>query len=107
MDSFTLGEELDAEQRSFLDANGYIRFADFLSREEVEEILAGLQELEAAWISEGREKARGVPIKYGTGADGKRYVNRFAFASAYSPRVHAVVTAPKFERLAKIFGPGF
>ena len=107
MDGFKLGETLTAEQRTFLDENGYIRFEGFLSPAEVDDILKGLAEVERSWIGEGREKARGTPIKYGKDQEGKRYVNRFAFASLYSERLHQIVGAGKIQNLARIFGPDF
>ena len=96
---------LTPDQQKFLDANGYLRLPQFLAPAEVDEILAGLAEVESRWIAEGREKARGIPIKYGRGPDGKRYVNRFAFASLYSERLHRAVE--RFRALAEVFGEGF
>lgn len=99
--------QLTTEQQQFLEDNGYVRFPQFLSQPEVDELLAGLGEVEQKWIGEKREKACGIPIKYGRDLDGKPYVNRYAFASLYSERVHAIVTGEKFQRIARIFGPDF
>jgi phytanoyl-CoA hydroxylase len=96
---------LTTEQQKFLDENGYLRLPKFLSAPEVDEILAGLAEVEARWIAEGREKARGIPIKYGRDLDGRAYVNRYAFASLYSDRLHRSVA--RFAALAPVFGAGF
>ena len=96
---------LTQDQQRFLDENGYLRLPGFLSADEVDEILAGLHEVESRWISEGREKARGIPIKYGKDLDGKAYVNRYAFASLYSDRLHRAVE--RFGELAQVFGAGF
>jgi phytanoyl-CoA dioxygenase PhyH len=96
---------LTPEQQQFLDKNGYLRLPRFLAPPEVDEILAGLAEVEARWIAEGRQKARGTPIKYGKDLDGKPYVNRYAFASLYSDRLRAAVQ--RFSELAPVFGPGF
>jgi phytanoyl-CoA hydroxylase len=99
--------ELSPEQQRFLDENGYLRLENFLSGAEVDELLAGLGEVEAGWIAEKREKARGIPIKYGKDLDGRPFVNRFAFASLYSERVHRIVTGEKFQGVARLFGPDF
>ena len=107
MDGFQLGDELTLEQRQFLDENGYIRFEKFLSAAEVDDILLALREVETKWIAEGREKACGTPIKYGKDLDGNSYVNRFAFASLYSEKLHAICSSPRIAGLSKIFGPGF
>ncbi|MGZ6143317.1 MAG: phytanoyl-CoA dioxygenase family protein, partial [Myxococcales bacterium] len=96
---------LTADQQAFLDENGYLRLPGFLGSAEVDEILEGLAEVESRWIAEKREKARGIPIKYGRGPDGRPYVNRFAFASLYSDRLHRAVE--RFRSLAPVFGPGF
>ena len=96
---------LTSDQQRFLDENGYVRLPKFLAKAEVDEILAGLQEVESRWIAEGRTKARGTPIKYGRDLDGKPYVNRYAFASLYSDRLHAAME--RFNALAPVFGPGF
>jgi hypothetical protein len=96
---------LTGDQQTFLNDNGYLRIPGFLRPEEVDELLAGLAEVEGAWVAEKREKARGIPIKYGLDLDGRQYVNRFAFASLYSERLHQAVQ--RFRALAGIFGPGF
>ena len=96
---------LSPEQQQFLDENGYVRVPGFLQPAEVDEILAGLGEVEQRWIGEKREKACGIPIKYGRDLEGKPYVNRYAFASLYSDRLHAAVQ--RFQQLAPLFGPDF
>jgi len=96
---------LSADQQEFLDQQGYLRLPKFLSAAEVDELLAGLAEVEEQWIAEGRDKARGIPIKYGRDQEGRRYVNRFAFASLYSERLHRAVQ--RFGELSRIFGPDF
>jgi hypothetical protein len=105
---FTLSEDgLTAEQQRFLDEHGYLHFRGFLAPEEVDAILGELREVEQKWIAEGREKARGIPIKYGKDHEGNRYVNRFAFASLYSDKLHQRLAGKKFQALAALLGPGF
>ena len=96
---------LTPEQQKFLDDNGYLRLPQFFSQKQIDEILEGLAEVEQRWIAEKREKARGIPIKYGKGKDGTPYVNRFAFASLYSERLHHAVEP--LREVAAVFGPGF
>ena len=98
---------LTPAQQAFLDEHGYLHFRGFLSPAEVDGILAGLREVEDKWVAEGREKARGIPIKYGRDLGGRRFVNRFAFASLYSDSLHQIVSAKKFQALAGLLGPGF
>ncbi len=105
---FTLAAEgLTANQAAFLDEHGFLHFPGFLDDPEVALLLAELHAVEEKWIEEGRTKARGIPIKYGRDLDGKRYVNRFAFASLYSERLHEFLLSPKLQAVVRILGPAF
>ena len=105
---FSLGKAgLTGEQQRFLDEQGFLHFGGFLAAEEVDAILGELRGVEDRWAAEGREKARGIPIKWGKDLDGRPFVNRFAFASLYSPALHERVSAPKFQSLAGLLGAGF
>lgn len=105
--AFTLGEELTPEQAAFLDTHGFIRFSGFASPDEVRSLRAEAEMIEARWIQEGREKAYGIPIKYGVDEEGRRFVNRAPFTSQYSDVIHRFVNDPRFERVRRICGPEF
>ncbi len=105
--SFVLNGALDAAQREFLDEHGYIRFRGFLSASELEMIRAELAEIERAWIAEDRAQVNGIPIKYGVDHEGRRFVNRFAFASLFSPRLHAFLADERFEWVRRACGDSF
>ncbi len=96
---FTLGETLIAEQLAFFEKHGYIHFKNFLTKEAVSAIIKGLEEVQAEWIAENREKVNGVPIKYGVDLDGKKIVQRFAFASLFSPVLHELLKDPRLKAL--------
>lgn len=106
-ETFTLGPELTHEQRHFLDQNGFIKYGNFLSDADIALILEELAQVEARWIAEGRTKVRGIPIKYGKTPEGATYINRYAFASLYSEKLHALFTSDRFEPVRKILGPQF
>ena len=106
--TFSLGDGgLTPEQQRFLDEHGFLHFGGFLAPAEVQLVLAELRAVEEQWDREGRQKARGIPIKWGREGDGRRYVNRFAFASLYSERLHALLGGAKIQSLAGLLGPGF
>lgn len=102
---FTLGSELTDEQRAFFDAYGFIRFREFASPDEVRRLVWATDELSRRFVAEDRKTVMGIPLRYGTDADGQRYVNRFAFTSHYSSEIRAFVDDPRFEPIRKLCGP--
>jgi hypothetical protein len=104
---FTFTGRLTQEQRQFLDAQGYIKFDGFLTPDEVSFMWSELEGVQERWLHEGRQKAFGIPIKFGHDLDGRPFVNRFAFASMYSPRLHDFVTSERFQQIAGALGDGF
>ena len=104
---FELGPTLTAEQQAFLDAQGFIVFKNFLSKDDVATILSELQTLEKKWIEEKKEKVFGIPLAYRTGLDGNPYVSRFAFASCYSEKLHEFLTSDRFAPVKSILGGQF
>ncbi|MEB2341770.1 MAG: phytanoyl-CoA dioxygenase family protein [Flavobacteriia bacterium] len=104
--STPLGAQLTEEQkRSFAD-NGAILFPGFISRDTVTEIWRAVEDVQRQWIAEGREKVNGIPIKYGLDVDGRRIVQRFAFANHFSPVLAEFLKDPRFSELLELVGPG-
>ena len=104
---FVLRGALDAEQRDFLDTFGFLHFRGFASPAEVEEIRASLRAIEADWTQSGRQYVNGIPIRYGTGEDGAKLVNRFAFTSLFSPRLREFLAEPRWEAVRLACGEQF
>ncbi|TGE21413.1 phytanoyl-CoA dioxygenase [Hymenobacter aquaticus] len=96
---FTLEAQLTPEQRSFFQQYGFLHFRGFASPGQVQDILRATATIQQQWLAEGREKVNGVPIKYGHDVDGSRIVQRFAFASQYSPVLHELLQDPRFAAL--------
>jgi phytanoyl-CoA hydroxylase len=100
------GEYTD-EMRAFLDTHGYIRFRKFASQAEVERLREELASVEQRWIAEDRDMVNGIPIKYGVDHEGRRFVNRFAFTSHFSPWLHEWLKDDRFQKVLAICGPDF
>ncbi|MFT3885751.1 MAG: phytanoyl-CoA dioxygenase family protein [Flavobacteriales bacterium] len=103
--SSPLGATLTPEQKAFFAKNGIIHFPGFISREAVAQIWKAAEEVQGRWIAEGREKVNGVPIKYGNDVDGKRIVQRFAFANQQHPVLAEFLRDPRFSVLLGLVGP--
>lgn len=104
--SSPLGDTLSPEQRSFFKKNGIIHFPGFIGREAVAQIWKAVEEVQERWLSEGREKINGVPIKFGNDVDGRRIVQRFAFANQHHPVLAEFLRDPRFSTLLDLVGPG-
>ena len=104
---FKFTGQLSPEQKRFLDEQGFIKFEQFLSPDEVSFVWGELEKVQSRWIEEGRTKAFGIPIKYGRDLDGRPFVNRFAFASMYSPALHDFVTSERFQQIGRMLGNEF
>ncbi|HEX3081430.1 MAG TPA: phytanoyl-CoA dioxygenase, partial [Puia sp.] len=77
---FILGDQLTAKQLAFFNEFGFIHFRHVLNRNEIDQMIAAVQDLERSWIEEDVTKVNGIPIKYGKDETGNRIVQRFAFA---------------------------
>lgn len=96
---FTLGSSLTPEQLEFFREYGFLHFRPFLAPETVQELLRASENVQQQWLAEGVEKVNGVPIKYGKDVDGSSIVQRFAFASHYSPVLREFLQDPRLQAL--------
>ncbi len=104
--STPLGAKLTPEQKAFFKKNGAIHFPGFFTPETVANIWKACEEIQARWIAEGTELVNGVPIKYGNDVDGKRIVQRFAFANQQHAVLAEVLRDPRFTALLDLVGAG-
>ena len=103
---FSLGAEITSVQQAFLDAHGFILFAQVARPEEVARILAEVDAVQARWFAEGRKAVYGIPLFVGRGVEGEPFIQRFAFTSVFSPFIHDFVRDPRFEPVRSLVGEG-
>ena len=101
---FTLGEKLSQEQIDFFNRNGFLHFQHVFSQEQVHQMLSEIARIEEDWIKNDYEKINGIPIKYGKDENGKRIVQRFAFASLHSDYLHNILQDPRIQNLRYLIG---
>ena len=99
---FTLSSELTQDQLNFFDKFGFLHFTSVATDEEVDRIVAEMDKMEQQFIAEDRETVLGVPIQWGEDESGKRYVNRFAYASKYSDVIKEFVEDERFSGVGKL-----
>jgi len=103
--NFELGDTLTQEQLDFFDENGVIVFRNFLSPEKVKLYLAELHRLEQTWLSEGRDKINGVPLKFGKDDLGNKTIQRLCFTSLQSAPLHEQVQDKRLNTLIQLLSP--
>lgn len=101
---FRLGQQITDEQRLFLDTYGFLIFEAVATPGEVEMILGELDRINAQWDAEGRTQVNGIPIFWGRGPAGDRWVQRFTFASMFSESIRRFVRDGRFEPVRRLIG---
>lgn len=103
---FVMHGALTDEQRAFFHQNGFIHFSGFISKEQVQELIASLEDAQSRLIRNHVMKVRGVPVKYGYDVDGKTIIHRFPFTSMFSEAMHRFLQDPRLAELKKLMPPG-
>jgi len=101
---FKLAERLTQDQKDFFEKYGFVHFKSFIDRETVDLVLRESEKIQDQWIREDVKAVNGVPIKYGTDIDGKRIVQRFAFANHFSPLLKDLLGDPRLKALFELIG---
>jgi hypothetical protein len=104
---FELGDRLTVEQVDYLETYGFIRFKRFVPRARARALYEAVQEVDRALVAKGIDRMNGVPLMFGTRADGTRYLQRIPFASLQHPALHEFLQEPRFRAILDIAGPGF
>lgn len=101
---FELGDCITQAQRSFLDHYGFLHFKGVATRQEVAMIIEEMDRVESQWISENRQQIYGIPLFFGKNLEAKPMVQRFAFTSLFSEKIHAFIHDLRFEPIRTLIG---
>lgn len=104
--SSQLGERLTPAQKAFFATNGFLHFPGFLDRSTVETVLKAIEQVQDQWIKDDRKVVNGTPVKYGNDVDGRRIVQRFAFANQHHGVLAGLLKDDRFNALLELVGPG-
>lgn len=103
--AFTLGDQITDEQLQFFDKHGVIIFRNFLTAEKVALFRSEVDRIEKKWLSEGKEKVNGVPLKFGKDQDGNKIIQRLCFLSLHSEHLHQVLVDTRTQALVHLLYP--
>ncbi len=103
---FTLGASITPEQREFLRVHGFVLFSRVATPDEVAMLGEEMERIEARWLAEGRRRVFGIPLFFGKDEHGRPFLQRLAFTSVFSEKVHAFVRDPRFAPIRGLIGEG-
>jgi phytanoyl-CoA hydroxylase len=103
---FTLGAAVTPDQRAFLQEHGFLVFSRVAAPDEVAMLVSEVERIEAEWLAEGRSRVFGIPLFSGADEHGRRFLQRLAFTSVFSDKVHAFVRDPRFAPILDLIGEG-
>ncbi|WP_298392179.1 phytanoyl-CoA dioxygenase family protein [Hydrotalea sp.] len=103
--NFKLGDTITEEQKEFFDKNGVIVFRNFLTQEMISLYLNELHRLEYVWLTEGRDKINGVPLKFGKDEQNNKTIQRLCFTSLYSEALHHLLSDERLKALITLLDP--
>ena len=101
---FTLGDQITAEQKAFLEVHGFLHFETVASADEVETLLTELDRIEQQLISENRRKINGIPLFIGKFMGLRPFIQRFAFTSQFSDWLRVFIDSARFEPVRRLVG---
>ncbi len=101
---FRLRDDITPVQWAFLQQHGFLVFARVASPGEVATLLAEMDKVEEKLIREDIRSICGVPVWFGTGIDGKPWLQRMGFSSYYSDWLERFVTDARFEPIRRLIG---
>lgn len=100
-----LTQVLTADQLNFFDRNGFLHLKQFVDRSTAQQFLAETARIESLWLAEKVDKINGTPIKFGYDENGRRIVQRFAFASLFSGVLSQFLTDERLQALTQLLTP--
>jgi phytanoyl-CoA hydroxylase len=105
MPEFYFSGTLTLEQQDFFDRHGIIQFKKFVDPSTVALFLKETENVQNYLLKNDIKKVNGIPLKFGTDADGSRLIQRIAFTSFYSNELRAFLKNGKLEKLLTLMGP--
>ncbi|MBS1946377.1 MAG: phytanoyl-CoA dioxygenase family protein [Bacteroidetes bacterium] len=102
---FTLEEKLTPEQLKIFDETGAIVFRKVFTPEQVQLFISEIKRIENQWLSEGKEKVNGIPLKFGKDDKGHTMIQRMCFLNKYSSVFSDLLRDPRLQGLIEFLHP--
>ncbi|WP_300599763.1 phytanoyl-CoA dioxygenase family protein [Niabella sp.] len=105
LQSFAFHGQIEPEHQAYLKKHGVLHFKQFISKSTVAGFLVEIRNIEQYLIARQITKVNGIPLKYGTGTDGRTIIQRIAFASQYSDTLHRFLNSEALGALTALLAP--
>lgn len=102
--SFHFEGLINDEQLAFFQKNGFIHFKNFVDSDTVAEFIFEINTVQRHLMENSTTQVNGIPLKYGFDVDGSSIIQRLAFTSQYSNRLHNFLQDPRFGALLCLLG---
>jgi len=99
---FELKDTLSKEEKDFFNANGFIHYKNFITRERAQTVSAAIDEKQKVLISKGVSKINGIPIKFGEDENKQPIIQRFLYTSHNVPEVAALYDDSRLQNLKEL-----
>jgi phytanoyl-CoA hydroxylase len=84
---------------------GVIQFKNFISKETVHEFIREINQVQRSLISNDIKKVNGIPLKFGRDEYGDTIIQRLAFTSQYSNKLHEFLKDSRIHSLTRLLAP--
>ncbi|MBV7529075.1 phytanoyl-CoA dioxygenase family protein [Chitinophaga sp. sic0106] len=102
---FRLEQTVTPEHLAWFHQHGVIQFRNFIDADTVALLIREVQQVQDWLLRNDIQKVNGIPLKFGTDADGTPLIQRIAFASHYSNILREFLQDPRLQSLTKLLGP--
>jgi ectoine hydroxylase-related dioxygenase (phytanoyl-CoA dioxygenase family) len=101
---FRLEETITDKHLAYFNKYGIIQFKNFIDKETVREFIREVDSVQHHLIRNDIKKVNGIPLKFGHDEYGNSIIQRLAFTSQYSQKLHDFLKDPRLQSLIKLLG---
>jgi ectoine hydroxylase-related dioxygenase (phytanoyl-CoA dioxygenase family) len=103
--TFRFEETITDKHIAYFNEYGIIQFKNFISKETVREFVREVEDIQHYLIRNQVKKVNGIPLKFGHDEEGSTIIQRLAFTSQYSRKLHDFLKDSRIQSLTKLLAP--
>ncbi|HVI47659.1 MAG TPA: phytanoyl-CoA dioxygenase family protein [Chitinophaga sp.] len=101
---FRLDGAVSDAHLAYFREHGIIQFKNFLDKETLALTIREVEHVQELLLRNNVQKINGIPLKFGTDADGSPLIQRIAFASHYSNVLRSLLKDERLQSLTQLLG---
>jgi ectoine hydroxylase-related dioxygenase (phytanoyl-CoA dioxygenase family) len=103
--TFRLEEAITDTHIDYFNKYGIIQFKNFISKEMVQAFIREIDQVQQKLIRNDIKKVNGIPLKFGHDEEGSTIIQRLAFTSQYSRKLHDFLKDRRIQSLTRLLAP--